>query len=187
MPVRPPDPPLRDRVVALREWTHDDVPAIAAACAEEEIAKWLDQIPQPYTAADAHAYVELARRGWQDGTQATFAIVEAATDEVLGSMAVHRLQGLDAGTSEVGYWVKREARGRGVATRALRLITAWELDAGATERLQLRADALNVPSQRVAERAGFVRESVLRACRFNARQNRRVDFVIYSLLTNEPG
>ncbi len=54
------------------------------------------------------------------------------------------------------------------------------------KRVQLRADSRNVASQRVAEAAGFRREGVLRSVRFNARQGRRVDFVVYSLLADEP-
>ena len=53
------------------------------------------------------------------------------------------------------------------------------------KRLQLRADQRNVTSQRVAESAGFRREGVLRSVRFNERQGRRVDFVLYSLLPDE--
>jgi RimJ/RimL family protein N-acetyltransferase len=53
------------------------------------------------------------------------------------------------------------------------------------ERLQLRADERNVPSQRVAEKAGFTREGVLRSAHFNARLDRRVDFVMFSLLPSE--
>ena len=53
------------------------------------------------------------------------------------------------------------------------------------KRLQLRADQRNVTSQRVAESAGFRREGVMRSVRFNERQGRRVDFVLYSLLPDE--
>jgi [ribosomal protein S5]-alanine N-acetyltransferase len=49
----------------------------------------------------------------------------------------------------------------------------------------LRADADNVASQRVAEKAGFTREGVLRSVHFNPRQQRRVDFVMFSLLPSE--
>lgn len=185
MVVQPPDPPLSDGVVALRPWTPEDVPAIAAACVEEEIATWLDQIPQPYTEDDARFYVAAGREGWRSGRQFTFAIVDPTSAEVLGSIGLRRLDGLDEGTAETGYWVKREARGRGVATRALRLVSRWALSEAAVERLQLRADVDNLPSQRVAERAGFVREGVLRGSRFNPRRNRRADFVIYSLLPGE--
>ena len=88
-------------------------------------------------------------------------------------------------SSEVGYWVKREARGRGAATRALRLLSRWGLEELGLARLQLRTDELNVPSTRVAELAGFTREGVLRSSRYNVNQKRRVDFVMYSLLPDE--
>ena len=52
-------------------------------------------------------------------------------------------------------------------------------------RLQLRAAVENVASNRVAEKAGFTREGVLRAQRYNARLDRRVDFVMWSLLREE--
>jgi RimJ/RimL family protein N-acetyltransferase len=183
--VRAPAQHLSDGVVALRFFVDDDVPAIAAACAEAEIARWLDQIPQPYTKDDARAYVDLCRDCWRDGTMSTFAITEVGDGALLGSIGVRHLAGLETGTSEVGYWVKREARGRGVATRALRLVSAWALEQPGIERLQLRADVANRPSQRVAENAGFTREGVLRSARHNARIGRRVDFALYSLLPGE--
>jgi RimJ/RimL family protein N-acetyltransferase len=55
------------------------------------------------------------------------------------------------------------------------------------ERLQLRADVLNLPSLRVAEKAGFKREGTLRASGFNGRENRRVDYAVFSLLPEEAG
>jgi len=160
------------------------VDAIAAACSDHEIAWWLDQLPQPYGEADARTYVAMTRRGWKDGTHAAFAITDAASAEVLGSVGAHWLDP-EQGVAEVGYWVRREARGRGVATRATRLVARWAVTNCGTKRLQLRADELNVASQRVAEAAGFKREGVLRSARYNARQGRRIDFVIYSLLEDE--
>lgn len=184
MKLTPPDPPLSDGVVRLRLWTDDDVPALAEACREEEISRWLDQVPQPYTETDAREWVAVTRRGWGDGSMATFAIVEAASAGLIGSIGL-RFADPGHGVGEVGYWVSREARGHGVATRALRLIAAWALVDCGLARLQLRADERNIPSQRVAEKAGFRREGVLRSIRYNARQGRRVDFVIYSLLPEE--
>jgi RimJ/RimL family protein N-acetyltransferase len=182
--VSPPDPTLSDDVVSLRPWTEHDVPEIAAACREEEIARWLDQVPQPYTETDAREYVAVTRRGWRDGTLSAFAITDAETGEVVGSIGLHWLDPGQA-VGEVGYWVKREARGRGMASRALRLASSWAIEECGLQRLQLRADEQNVASQRVAEKAGFTREGVLRSSRYNARQRRRVDFVMYSLLPDE--
>jgi RimJ/RimL family protein N-acetyltransferase len=181
-----PDTPLEHGTIRLREWTDADVPAVAAACREPEIARWLDQVPQPYTERDARDYIASTRRGWRDGTISTFAIVDRASDEPLGSVSVHWLDAEQA-VGEVGYWVTREARGRGVATAAVLLVSRWALEVCGLERLQLRADVLNAPSQRVAEKAGFRREGILRSARYSPRQGRRVDFVIYSLLPGELG
>ena len=67
MKIEAPDPSLQDGVVLLRPWTDRDVPAIAAACNEDELAQWLDQIPHPYTEKDAREYVASTRRGWREG------------------------------------------------------------------------------------------------------------------------
>ena len=184
MQLAPPDPPLADGVIVLRPWADADVPAVAEACREEEIARWLDQVPQPYTEADAREWVAVARRGWKDGSMATFAIVDPDSAELLGSIGL-RYADQGHGVGEVGYWVSRAARGRGVASRALRLVAAWALVDCGFARLQLRADELNVPSQRVAEKVGFRREGVLRSIRYNARLGRRVDYAMYSLLPEE--
>lgn len=184
MSIGPPSPPLSDGLITLRPWLERDVPAIVSACSDADIAWWLDQVPQPYGETDGRTYVAMTRRGWKDGTHAAFAVTDSATEEVLGSIGIHWLDA-EQGVAEVGYWVRSEARGRGIATRATRLVSRWALTDCGMKRLQLRADQRNVASQRVAESVGFRREGVLRSVRFNARQGRRVDFVIYSLLAEE--
>jgi RimJ/RimL family protein N-acetyltransferase len=182
--ISPPDPPLTDGVVTLRPWTERDVRAIAAACRDPEIAQWIDDVPVPYRDADARAYVAVSRRGWKESSLAAFAVTDAVSGEVLGSCGVH-WHDHQQGVAEIGYWVKRAARGRGVATRAVRLVSRWAIEVCGVQRLQLRADARNQASLRVAERAGFQREGVLRSSRWSERQRRRVDFVIFSLLPSE--
>jgi RimJ/RimL family protein N-acetyltransferase len=184
MKRRPPDPPLSDGVVTLRPWRDDDVPEIAEACQDPEITRWIDDIPVPYSRADARAYVAASRRGWKEGTLWSFAVCDAETGAVLGSCGIG-WQDQAHGVAEIGYWVRPEGRRRGVATRAVRLAADWAFSEGAVERLQLRADILNTASQRVAERSGFRREGVLRSIRYSRRQQRRVDFVMFSLLGDE--
>lgn len=187
MGIEPPSPPLSDGVVTLRPWLERDVDAIVAACRDDEIAWWLDQIPQPYGEADARTYLAMTRHGWKEGTHAAFAITDAESGEVIGSVGLHWIDP-DHGVAEVGYWVGPDSRGHGIATRAARLAVAWALKRCGMHRVQLRADTQNVASQRVAESAGFRREGVLRSARLNTRQGRRVDFVLYSLLLDElPG
>jgi RimJ/RimL family protein N-acetyltransferase len=180
----PPDPPLSDGVVTLRPWREGDAAAIAEACRDEEITRWLDQVPQPYSRTDAREYVAATTRNWREGTAASFAVTDAKAGGVLGSISLHWLDPEQA-VGEIGYWVASSSRDRGVASRAVRLAAKWALEECRLERLQLRADVRNAASRRVAEKCGFREEGVIRSIRFSPRQGRRVDFIMYSLLRGE--
>jgi RimJ/RimL family protein N-acetyltransferase len=183
MGIRPPEPPLSDGVVTLRLWGENgDVEAITAACNDPEIAAFLDEIPSPYTEQDAREAIAYFREGWEEGTVSNFAITTAG--RAVGSIGV-RWVDPEQGVAEVGYWVAAEARGRGICTRAVRLVSRWLIEDEAIERVQLRAEERNPASRKVAEKAGFTEEGVFRSSRYNPRLGRRVDFVMYSLLPQE--
>ena len=184
MELRRPERPLTDGVVTLRSWTLDDVPAIAAACADGEIARWIHQLPSPYRESDARDYVLSTEAAWHQAIGAFFAVVDFDDDSDIGSIAVHVLDP-ELANVEVGYWTAAPARGRGLTTRALRLLSRWALDEAGAERVQLRADVLNTASLRVAEKAGFTREGTLRASGFNNREGRRIGYAVFSLLPTD--
>jgi len=172
--------PLGDGLVLLREWLETDAPELAASIdGDEEITRWLDQIPQPYTVEHALAYI-----GGTTGNdrETRFAVTDAAGGRLLGSVGATWNEARDV--AEVGYWLRADARGRGVTTAAVRLVTAWALDAGAA-RVQLRAAVENDASRRVAENVGFRLEGVLRSAHWSPRLGRRVDWAMYSLLPGE--
>ncbi len=165
-----------DGLIALRPWSEADADEMAACLdGDEDIARWLDRIPQPYTVADALGFFS------QTG-QTTFAVVDAAGGGVLGGIGITWNEAKDV--AEIGYWARKEARGRGVTTRALRLAGGLAFEQGAA-RVQLRADVENTPSRRVAEKAGFTAEGVLREAHWNARLGRRQSWVMYSVLPGE--
>jgi RimJ/RimL family protein N-acetyltransferase len=146
---------LREADLVLRPWTEDDVLALVAGCNDPEIAYWIPTIPHPYSVDDARAFVRGEVRDDHDALA-----IELAGDVVGGiglGVNAHQYRGT------IGYWMAATARGRGVCTRALRLLSRHALDDLGLQRLQLVADPDNVASQRVAEKAGFRREGVLRA------------------------
>ena len=63
---------------------------------------------------------------------------------------------------EIGYWCCTSFTGRGFVTEAVRAVTRFAIDHLGAERLEIRCDALNLPSNRVAERVGFELEGTLR-------------------------
>jgi RimJ/RimL family protein N-acetyltransferase len=172
--------PLSDGSLTLRPWGESDAPELAECLdGDEEITRWLDQIPQPYGVEQALAYI---RGTTGSGAETRFAVTEAAGGRVLGSIGATWNESRDV--AEIGYWLRADARGRGVTTAALRLIVAWALANGAA-RVQLRAAVGNDASRRVAEKAGFRLEGVLRSSYWNPRLGRRVDWAMYSLLPGE--
>jgi RimJ/RimL family protein N-acetyltransferase len=110
--------------------------------------------------AEARANIDRAAEAWRQGTWAVFRIVDAATDQVVGGV---NLRFCDFQIAEASYFLRASARGRGFATRAVRLVARWAFDELGIERIELRAHPENVSSQRVAERAGFSREGLERS------------------------
>ena len=160
--------------IVLRPWRLDDAPAVYAACQDPELLHWIPVIPRPYAEEDARAFVSgESARGEQ------FAVTEDG--RVVGSigMGVN-----DQKTGHIGYWCAAEARGRGVMTRALRLLCRHALDELQLERLELVTDPDNAASQRVAEKVGFRREGILRS-HIRHPDGRRRDSVMFSLLPGE--
>ena len=164
---------LEEGDIALRPFTDADVPAIVEACQDPEIPRWTS-VPSPYSEEDARAFLA----GQSDGH--LFAVVDAGTDELLGSLGFELVG--DA-RGHFGYWLKKEARGRGVAARALRLLARWAAAECGLARLQLVVEPGNVASIAVAERAGFEREGLLRS--YLTIKGRRRDVYMYSLLAED--
>lgn len=152
-------PTLTDGVVTLRPFRPDDAQAVFEACQDAEIARFIP-IPQPYTLADGAWYVTHAAEESAVGPSAHFACVDPATDHLLGSISRHGPTGHRA---SVGYWLAPDARGRGLATRAVRLLVDWTFATTDVIRLELYTDVDNERSGRVAIRAGFESEGVRRA------------------------
>jgi RimJ/RimL family protein N-acetyltransferase len=173
-------PPLgrpTDGVVALRHLREQDVPTVQRACSDAESARWLP-LPVPYTEHDARSWaLSVVPAEWAQGTVASAAVVDAVTDELLG--AVGLTPGRDR-TGKVGYWTAPWARGRGVAVRAARLHAQWGVSALGLARVELLTDVRNSASQRVADKAGFVREGVAHAVRAVPRGTARVDMVVWA-------
>ena len=164
----------------LRPWRRADAPALLAACQDPEIARWVT-IPQPYLRADADAFIESALAMWRDGNGAPFAIVDAETDRLLG--AITRF-GPDGHQATIGLWLVPEARGRGIGTRSMRALAEWTFATTAVFRLDAFIMVGNDASGRMVERAGFLREGVLRAWDLH-HGGIPVDCVVYSRLRDD--
>jgi RimJ/RimL family protein N-acetyltransferase len=178
VPITTPDPPLRDDAIALRPWREDDLEAMVAMNRDPEVARFT-RVPEPYTDADARAWLAFQAARLRNGDGLALAIVTDADARPLGTVGL-RVDADDRDIAELNYIVAPWARGRGIATGAARLLAAWALREWRLGRLQLTTFVDNAASQVVAERAGFQREAVLRS--WDEIKGQRADLVMYSRL-----
>lgn len=176
-PIPDPDPPLAGGHIRLRWLCEDDAPAVVAACRDPEIPRWT-YMEHGLTRRRAAGWIERSIRLRAEGSGARFAIVGADDGRFLGQVGLS-IDWLRV-TGETFYWVAAPARRRGAAATALGLVSRWALGPLGLERLELLADPRNRASQRVAERAGYVREGTLRS--YQPFKGRRMDAVMFSLL-----
>ncbi len=137
----------------------------------------------PYVEEYAWAYFREQEQARLDGEELGFAFADPALPTtVFGGGSLHGID-LREGRAAVGYWLAPPHRGCGIATRATRLMARWGFSVLGLERIELTCGPDNEASQRVAERAGFVREGVLRS--HIAFKGGRRDSVVFGLLRTD--
>jgi RimJ/RimL family protein N-acetyltransferase len=142
--------------LVLRPPDERDVPQIVDGCADPEVARYIPLIPVPYGERDARAWLEGRDERRRSLRECDFALTAHDDDELLGVVSVQlRPHG------SVGYWLRACARGRGLMTEALGAVVGWACTEHGVSDLHLTTHPGNVASQRVAERAGFVRDGVV--------------------------
>lgn len=159
-------PVLEGTKAVLRPFRDSDVPRIVEACTDPETRHWVP-VPAPYTEEVGRGYLNSSAWNTATGTMALWAIADPDSDVLLGNLAVLRMDNRTL-TGEIGYWMHPDARGRGVMTEAVQLVTNHALapiDQGGLgrRRLTLYAAAGNAASNAIALKAGFTHTGTMRA------------------------
>jgi len=141
---------LDDGVVRLREWADDDSGWYAESARDPLIQRFTTDSPTLDAAQVLAAFVRMRKASDAEG----FLICDSVTGQRLGNIALTH----DGKTGQVSYWVAADARGRGVASRAVALFSSWAFESVGLSEVWLCAHRENVASQQVALRAGFHRD-----------------------------
>lgn len=177
--VLPQDMPVIHRPpVVLRAFRAEDA-ALVQSVASDPLIPLITTVPPTGNPADAQAYLQRQHDRLTTGAGYSFAIADAATGQAVGQIGLW-LKDLGQGRASTGYWIADRYRRRGYATAALAAISRWGLSLEGVHRIELHVEPWNTGSWRAAERAGFVREGLLRS--FQQIGNRRRDMYLYSLL-----
>jgi RimJ/RimL family protein N-acetyltransferase/8-oxo-dGTP pyrophosphatase MutT (NUDIX family) len=183
---QPEQPTLTDGEVTLRPWRDEDVTE-AVAGHDEVIAHWFGWPVDGVTPER----MQRAIRDWRasfagDRSVVGFAIEDRGT--LAGSVDVRRR---DSGVGELSWALYAGRRGRGVATRAVRLLADWALtDVGHSglgySRVEAKVEPDNEASLRVATRAGLRREGVRRVEPGTGDRAETTSYVVLARLASDP-
>lgn len=176
---------LLDQGLLLRTYREGDAPLLFEAVRESipEVSRWLPWCHPNYSIEESREFVASRHGAAQGDEHYSFAVFDTSDPRrLLGGAGINFINRVHQ-FANLGYWVRTSAAGQGIATRATRVAARFGFEQLRIQRIEIVAAVKNVASQRVAERAGAVREGILR--------NRLLihgepqDAVMYSLLRRD--
>jgi [ribosomal protein S5]-alanine N-acetyltransferase len=132
--------------IELRNFRLEDAANVAQLVGDEEVSKWTSNIPFPYSEQDAITWISTTA---SDSSKNPYAVELNGRLVACVSYWPHEPDGV-----EVGYWVGREFWGKGICTKALKLLLANDQFPACTD-VYAKVMAKNIGSQRVLEKCGF--------------------------------
>ncbi|MFC4160830.1 GNAT family N-acetyltransferase [Chitinimonas lacunae] len=151
--------------IRLRPFRLNDVDGYfsASRASVETVGRWLSWLHRDYARHEAEQWVAACVLGWGEPERPfNFVIEEVASQRLLGGLSVKVISNPAKRLGNIGFWVRSDTTGRGVATMATRLAVEFGFDTLQLPRLEIGAAVDNLASRRVAEKAGFQFEGVLR-------------------------
>ena len=158
----------------LRPLVPADAEALASHANDRDV--WLnlrDRFPHPYSLRDAEEYITAVGAR---PLQTSFGII--VDGEAAGSVSLMPGKDIERTTAEIGYWLGRPFWGRGIATEAVRAATLYAFDQLGMHRVFAVPFGRNPASTRVLEKAGYVREGILR--RSVVKDGKLIDQILYA-------
>jgi ribosomal-protein-alanine N-acetyltransferase len=163
----------------LRPFAESDVEEALSYRNDEEFARYLPHIPQPFTRADAEKFVATNMAGPWD-RYPTFAV--ELDGKLIGTVNLEI--DADRQAAMIGYAISRAQWGKGIAAEAARAAIAWAFETFGLAKVWASTDARHVRSRRVLEKLGMRHEGTL-PNHHEGRADERVDEVVYVLLREE--
>jgi RimJ/RimL family protein N-acetyltransferase len=147
---------ITDNNIKLRPINKSDSDKLAELCNNKKIWDNLrDFIPFPYTTEDAADYIGYCQN---EDPQQSFAI--EFNNQFAGIIGLIIQPDVYRLSAEIGYWIGEPFWGKGIATKAVKLITEYGFNTLGLVRIHTGVFDFNKPSQRVLEKAGFKLEGI---------------------------
>ena len=173
-----------DGPILIRSYRAEDIEALFAAAREsvKELSRWLPWCHPNYAIDETRAFVLSRAEAWENEAEYSFGVFDRENGRFLGGVGLNQINRIHQ-VANLGYWVRSNAAGRGVATTAAWLAARFGFEQLQFNRIEILAAVGNLPSQRVAEKIGAAREGVLR--RRLLINGEAQDAVLYSLVRED--
>jgi RimJ/RimL family protein N-acetyltransferase len=154
---------LTDGKILLRPAEMKDAKEMFGAVQESmvEVGAWMPWCHANYTPGESKNWIKMCQKGRKDGTIYDFAITDARDGTILGDCGLNDIRKSDK-TANLGYWVRTGRTKQGICTAAALLLADYGFKELKLNRIEILVAVDNLASQRVAAKAGAVREGVLR-------------------------
>lgn len=169
--------------ITLRRAEERDIMAIYNACQDPIIPRFTT-VPSPYLMSHAEDFIrEIAPRSFEEKTELLFSIVKGkgAEEEFCGLISFHTVD-LNNHATELGYWLAKPARGKGIAKTAVKLISEYGIDTMGLRRIEALVDVENIASRALLTSSGYQEEGILRN-RVTRPGGRQIDMALFSRIS----
>jgi RimJ/RimL family protein N-acetyltransferase len=138
----------------IRRYHEDDMPAVVAVVNAnlEHLAPWLPWAQEPMTLDAQLTFFTDADKQWDEGTNFVYGIFDPS-GLIVGGTGFHVRNG--PGVLEIGYWLARDAQGKGLMTRVVDTLTTSAANVDDVIRVEIHCDAGNVRSAAIPKRLGY--------------------------------
>ncbi|HVE55277.1 MAG TPA: GNAT family protein [Pyrinomonadaceae bacterium] len=151
--------------IMLKRYEKSFAPLLFEAAEESrqnvEFVRWMPWCHADYTIAESESFIEQVGENWQDGSQFGFAIFDMKNGEFLGGVGLNQPNN-NHKFYNLGYWVRVSRQNRGTASQAARILAKAAFEDLPINRIEILTAVENITSQKTAEKAGAVREGIIR-------------------------
>ena len=179
------NPEISDGVISLKRDQTEFAGGLFAAVIESRTAdfmRWMPWLREDYRISETEDFIKERIESWNRNIEREYVIFDTQTNEVIGRVGLNSYNQAH-NFYNLGYWIRVSRQNQGIASRATRLLAEEAFKALEIARIEILVAVGNIPSQKAAEKAGAMREGVLRK-RLKIG-NETHDAVVYSFVKED--
>ena len=157
------DPTIENENIKLRPVRPSDAEALYEAVTEsiKELSLWMPWCTKDYSIKESETWCESRGEGWSRKKEYDFLVIDKQEETLLGICGINNVNA-EVRFANLGYWVRSSRTGQGIASAIVPMLAKFGFYNLDLNRLEIVVAEDNIASQCVAQKAGAVREGLLR-------------------------